>query len=103
MRRDHSAFLLALMAGLLPGVGIRSTAEESKPSYTIAFASFGPRNTDLFVADVDGQNPKPLVPHADSDYNASFSTDGQWIIFTSHRNGPPTSTGSIPTAPGWSG
>jgi Tol biopolymer transport system component len=44
-------------------------------------------NTDLFVADADGTNARPLVPHAENDYNASFSADGQWVVFTSHRNG----------------
>ena len=85
--RSRSRFLLALMAGLLPGVGIRCAAAETEPSYTIAFASFGPRNTDLFVADADGKNARPLVPHADNDYNASFSRDGEWIVFTSYRQG----------------
>jgi Tol biopolymer transport system component len=55
--------------------------------YTIAFASLGPLNTDLFTADADGRNPQPLVPHADNDYNALFSHDGRWIVFTSHPNG----------------
>ncbi|MEJ7640073.1 MAG: hypothetical protein WKF75_19435, partial [Singulisphaera sp.] len=52
-----------------------------------AFASFGPRNPELFVAAADGKNPKALVPHADNDSNASFSADGRWIVFTSHRGG----------------
>jgi len=42
----------------------RNAAGQAEPSYTIAFASFGPNNTDLFVADAEGKNPKPLVPHA---------------------------------------
>lgn len=51
MRRNCCGFVLALFAVLSPGVGIRGVAEEAKPSYAIAFASFGPLNTDLFVAD----------------------------------------------------
>ena len=62
-------------------------AAGAEPSYTLAFASFGPLNTDLFTADADGRSPQPLVPHADNDYNASFSHDGRWIVFTSHPNG----------------
>ena len=87
MRGNSSGFLLTLLVGLLPGVGIRSAAEDAKASYTIAFAHFGPRNTDLFIADADGKNAKPLVPHAENDYNASFSADGEWVVFTSHRKG----------------
>ena len=29
-----------------------------------------------------------LVPDSSLDYNASYSADGRWIIFTSHRSGP---------------
>lgn len=57
------------------------------PSYTIAFKSFAPNNTDIFIADADGKNVRPLVPDSTLDYNASFSSDGRWIVFTSHRSG----------------
>jgi Tol biopolymer transport system component len=30
---------------------------------------------------------RPLLPNAGFDYNASFSADGKWIIFTSERGG----------------
>src|SRR5262249_24747905 len=87
VRRSRSGFLLALVTGLLPGVGIWCAAAGTDPSDTIPFASFGPGNTDIFVADADGKSPKPLVPHAENDYNASFSADGKWVVFTSHRWG----------------
>ena len=57
------------------------------PAYKLAFVNFGPLNMDLFIADADGSNPKPLLPHPAHDYNASFSADGKWIVFTSERNG----------------
>jgi TolB protein len=80
--------VIVLVVASLFGDGSGNVAAQPEPSYTIAFASFGPRNTDLFVADADGQNPKPLVPHAKNDCNASFSADGSWVVFTSYRNGP---------------
>jgi Tol biopolymer transport system component len=55
--------------------------------YTIAFASLAPWDLDVFIAQADGSDPQPLVPHPDLDYNATFSPDGQWIVFTSHRDG----------------
>lgn len=84
-----------LMGGTvaLDGIGAKTpqgTAranEQSAPRYGIAFASFAPLNTDLFVAEADGRNPRPLLPHPDLDYNGSFSADGRWILFTSTRNG----------------
>lgn len=53
----------------------------------IAFTSFAPLNTDLFVAGADGGDPRPLLAHPALDYNASFSPDGEWVVFTSERNG----------------
>jgi len=55
--------------------------------YTIAFKSFAPNNSDIFIADADGSHVRPLAPDPALDYNASFSADGRWIVFTSHRAG----------------
>ena len=87
MPKKLTAFFIILGLGLVVygRGGDRRRALES--NYTIAFASFAPLNTDLFVADADGNNPRPLLAHPDQDYNASFSRDGKWIVFTSERNG----------------
>lgn len=55
--------------------------------YTIAYASLGPVDTDIFIADGDGANAEPLLPNPSLDYNASFSADGGSVVFTSERNG----------------
>ena len=55
--------------------------------YEIAFASFAPLNTGIFIADADGNNAKALFADPDLDSNASFSKDGRWIVFTSRRGG----------------
>src|SRR5437764_930463 len=57
------------------------------PRYTIAFKSFAPNNSDVFIADADGSHARPLVPDPALDYDASFSADGRWVVFTSHRAG----------------
>jgi TolB protein len=87
MRRIPLKLLLVLVSGPSLGGWSGNVSAGAEPSYTIAFASFGPQNTDIFVADADGKNPRPLVPHPDCDCNASFSRDGGWIVFTSHRRG----------------
>jgi len=87
MGQSIAGTLLTLVIGLSPAAGGRGAAEEPNPGYTVAFAHFGPRNTDLFIADADGKNAKPLAAHAENDSNASFSPDGEWVVFTSHRKG----------------
>lgn len=84
---------LGVLACALLAIRVVSLAqpasEVAQPTapYTVAFASLGPLNTDLFVAEADGSAARPLLPHPDLDYNASFSADGRWIVFTSHRDG----------------
>lgn len=87
MQRKQSVLLVLLIFGLAISAQSRAGGPASEPSYAIAFASFAPLNTDVFVADADGSNPEPLLAHPDLDYNASFSRDGNWVVFTSERNG----------------
>ncbi|KAH8597789.1 hypothetical protein B0O99DRAFT_684500 [Bisporella sp. PMI_857] len=47
----------------------------------------GPSTSELYVADSDGSNERKLLPDSQFEYHATFSPDGQWIIFTSERNG----------------
>jgi Tol biopolymer transport system component len=58
-----------------------------KAKYQVAFASFAPLNLDVYIADADGANARPLLPHPGQDYNASFSPDARWVLFTSTRGG----------------
>lgn len=62
-------------------------AQPAAPIYEIAFSSMGPINADVFIADADGNHAKPLLAHAGFDGNGSFSRDGQWVVFTSERDG----------------
>ena len=77
---------------LLPFPGfynnINSVEFNSEPTYHLAFASFAPLNDDIFIADADGTHARQLLPNPANDYNASFSQDGKWVVFTSDRNGP---------------
>src|SRR5215475_2831153 len=59
----------------------------SETPFTIAYASFAPLNAEIFLAKADGSEAKPFLPNPAEDWNASFSRDGQWIIFTSARDG----------------
>ena len=78
----RSAIAIAIVGWILvlPGA-------PPEPGLGIAFASFAPLNTDIFIADADGSGAKPLLPNPALDYDASFSPDGRWIVFTSTRDG----------------
>lgn len=46
-----------------------------------------PSSMTLFVANTDGSGERRLLPEsAGMDYDASFSADGKWIVFTSERD-----------------
>ena len=47
----------------------------------------GPSESTLFIAKTDGSDERPLLPNSGFDYNALFSADGKWIVFTSERGG----------------
>jgi TolB protein len=85
MRRLRSGVLLMVLLG--SPADRRDVVPEPVGPHAIAFASFAPLNTDIFIAAADGSAAKPLLAHPDLDYNPSFSPDGQWIVFTSTRNG----------------
>ncbi len=85
MLRLIKTVLLLSLFGCAPFVASR--AATSNPQYEIAFAGFAPLDTDIFMADADGSNAKPFLSHPDLDANASFSSDGRWVVFSSRRSG----------------
>ncbi|OQE15405.1 hypothetical protein PENFLA_c032G04018 [Penicillium flavigenum] len=46
-----------------------------------------PGTSQLYVANVDGTDERPLLSNPIYEYHASFSPDGEWITFTGERNG----------------
>lgn len=46
-----------------------------------------PGTSRLYISDLDGSNEAPLLSEPVFEYHASFSPDGQWVLFTSERNG----------------
>src|ERR1700730_9743963 len=53
----------------------------------IVFNRLAPVRIGLFLSDADGRNERALLPATGLDYDASFSADGKWIVFTSEREG----------------
>ena len=63
-------------------------AEPNKPAQgALLLNRIGPAASQIFVANADGTNERKLIDSGTLDYNASFSADGQWLVFTSERDG----------------
>src|SRR5512146_1528016 len=87
-RKPRTSFLeVALLAvtGCLAAV--------SAPAKDVMLMNrIGPSKMELYIANADGTGERRLLPDSTGlDYDASFSPDGKWIVFTSERD--PEGTG----------
>lgn len=62
-------------------------AAAAEPQYHLAFTSFAPFDIELYMADGDGSNARPFLSDPGLDFDASFSADGKWVVFSSTRGG----------------
>jgi Tol biopolymer transport system component len=65
-------------------IGVEQTTHAQDRIYV---DEYGALRSELFIADADGGNSRKLLPGNERDFNASFSYDGQWAVFTSERSG----------------
>jgi Tol biopolymer transport system component len=82
-RSFKSSLAAAAGALLLAGAMLPVQAKE-----VMLMNRIGPSRLTLHVANADGSGERSLLPpSAERDYDASFSPDGKWIVFTSERDG----------------
>ena len=56
----------------------------------IAFVSVSPSgNKEIFVSEFDGRNPKQFTSHENITLFPAWSSDGQWMAYTSYAGGQP--------------
>ena len=79
--------LLIVVRVLALGVVVQTEQFGADAPYTIAYASFAPLNSAVFIADANGSHARVLVEHPALDSNPTFSPDGRWVLFTSRRDG----------------
>src|ERR1700757_2740516 len=75
---------ILLLSALMAAAATQAIPDERN---RIVFNRLAPVRIGLFLSDADGRNERPLLPATGLDYDASFSSDGKWIIFTSERAG----------------
>ena len=79
--------VIMLRRALLTAFLVSATTLVLSAKERILLNRIGPSQSTLFISKADGSDERPLLPNSGFDYNASFSPDGKWIVFTSERNG----------------
>lgn len=74
----------AALACAQPPISALAAVPRERP---LLLNRIGPSASQIFIANADGSNERKLIDSGTLDYNASFSADGQWIVFTSERDG----------------
>jgi Tol biopolymer transport system component len=86
MERRHFLNLAALTPLALQAAP--ALAQPSPAKKGVMFMNrIAPSTSQLMIADADGGNERPLLADSQYEYDAAISEDGQWVVFTSERNG----------------
>jgi TolB protein len=73
--------------GFLLVMSMLVCAAQAAEKHRLLFNRFLIPDVGLFIADADGKNERPLVPHAEIEYSAKVSLDGRWVVFTAEHLG----------------
>src|SRR5262245_66633627 len=97
--------LAALVVATAPAAAQQPAGPDPTDTRLLTMPAIGPRNIafvyseDLWVADLDGRNPRRLTSDVGVESNPVFSPDGQTIAFSAQYEGN-TDVYTIPTAGG---
>lgn len=84
---DRRQFLAGAGASLMLGHSANSALAADSSKGPLLLNRIGPSASRLYIANADGSNERLFMDSGTLDYNASFSADGQWVVFTSERDG----------------
>ena len=77
----------AICAGTAAALALLAAAAAPEAQERIFVDQWSPTESVLYIADAGGENPRKLMAGSERDYNASFSFDDEWVVFTSERHG----------------
>lgn len=77
----------SILAGTAAALALLVTGAAPAAQERIFVDQWSPTESVLYIADADGADPRKLVAGSERDYNASFSFDDEWVVFTSERHG----------------
>jgi Tol biopolymer transport system component len=81
----HSKLFCA--AGALAVSAVFAVTAPASAKGVMLLNRIGPSKMALYMANADGSGERRLLPSSAAlDYDASFSADGKWIVFTSERD-----------------
>ena len=72
-----------------PSAPAPASAAAAAATERIVYSSLRPGNWDIYYFASTGAVPRRLTDHPGLDYDAAFSPDGRWVVFTSERRGNP--------------
>jgi Tol biopolymer transport system component len=84
---DRRSVLLAIPSAILLASNAPAALAWGRKKGVMLMNRIGPSASELFIANADGTDERELLQNPVFDYHASFSADGQWIVFTSEREG----------------
>ena len=62
-------------------------AQTAPAKHKVFFNRFRLQELTIMIADADGKNERPLVPHGTLEYSPAYSADGKWVVFTKETAG----------------
>lgn len=70
-----------------PFVNYAQSVKQKEVQKVMLMNRIGPSASELYISNSDGTGEHPLLTKSGFDYHASYAANGEWISFTSERNG----------------
>ncbi|HEX2918407.1 MAG TPA: hypothetical protein VHN81_07785 [Edaphobacter sp.] len=76
------------LVGFLCAIAFPAIASPCFAADRVVYTRLAPTQSTLYISNADGSAERPLTQSGSLNYNPAWSKAGDWIAFTSERNGP---------------